>query len=81
MTVKLKRELQAFIKRQVREGKYSSASAAVAEAVHRLKIREQKIAWLQKELQVGLDELERGEGSEWDVEEMKSRLRKKYGKA
>ena len=79
MTLTLPPELQAYVDRQVQAGKFASADAAVAEAVQRMKAREEMIDGLRREVQVGIDELDRGEGAEWDVEELKSMLREKYG--
>jgi hypothetical protein len=33
---------------------------------------------LRAEIQIGLDQLEAGEGAEWDVEEHKARLRQQF---
>ena len=78
MTIKLAPDLQAFVDEQVRAGKYISPEAAVADAVQRLKVREERIACLRRELQPALDELDRGEGVEWDLDAMKAQLRAKY---
>lgn len=73
-------DLQQFLDQQVAAGKFASSDAAVAEAVRQMKNREEKLAWLRREIQIGIDELERGEGTPWDVEELKAELRQKYGK-
>lgn len=74
MTISLNPDLDKFIAEQVRAGKFSSAEDAVAEAVRRMKEREEKLAWLRREVQVGIDQIERGEAGPWDVEETKARL-------
>ncbi len=74
MTISLAPELQSFVNGLVRSGKFQSADAAVAQAVLLMKQREEKLAWLRREIQIGIDELERGEEEPWDVEEMKAEL-------
>jgi antitoxin ParD1/3/4 len=78
VTITLDPELQTFLEEQVRLGKYPSSEAAIADAVRRMSEREEKIAWLRRELQIGIDQIDRGEVSEWNVEEMKTKLRAKY---
>lgn len=79
MSITLSAELQAFIDEQVRSGAFPSPDAAVAEAVRQMKEREEKLAWLRREVRVGIDQLDRGEGRPWDVREPKAKLREKYG--
>jgi antitoxin ParD1/3/4 len=78
MVISLHPELEQFITRLVRTGQFKSPEAAVAEAVLRMKERDEKMTWLRSELQKGIDELDRGEATEWDVEEVKAKLREKY---
>jgi antitoxin ParD1/3/4 len=78
MTITLNQELQAFLSEQVRLGKYPSLDEAVADAIRQLKNREEKIGQLRREIQIGIDQLERGEGGEWNVEDVKAKLRAKY---
>ncbi|MGE5608384.1 MAG: type II toxin-antitoxin system ParD family antitoxin [Bacillota bacterium] len=80
MTISLSPELQRFVEEQVRSGRFVTADAAVAEAVRQMKEREEKLASLRREIQIGLDELDRGQGEPWDVEAMKADLRRKHGK-
>lgn len=66
MNVSLTRELERFIEEQVESGRYRSASEVVREAVRLLQQREEeravKLEALRKAVEVGLGELERGEG-------------------
>ena len=78
MVISLHPELEQFISHLVNKGQFKSPEAAVAEAILRMKEREEKLDWLRTELQKGLDELDRGEGTPWDVEEIKAKLRQKY---
>jgi putative addiction module CopG family antidote len=74
MTITLKPDLKKFVDKQVRLGRFKSPDAAVAHALKRLRDDEQKIAWLRKEIQKGINSLDRGEGTPWDVDEAKARL-------
>ena len=67
-------ELQQYVDGLVRDGEFPSADAAVAEAVQQMRMREEKLASLRREIQVSIDELDRGEGEPWDVEELKAEL-------
>ncbi|HEX2971954.1 MAG TPA: type II toxin-antitoxin system ParD family antitoxin [Tepidisphaeraceae bacterium] len=80
MTISLSPELQRFVEEQVRSGRFVTADAAVAEAVRQMKEREEKLVSLRQQIQVGLDELDRGQGEPWDVEVMKADLRRKHGR-
>lgn len=78
MVLRLSEDLQSFLEEQVRQGKYASADAVVSEAVQRMKEHEEKLTWLRRELQHGIDQADRGETVEWNPEAMKARLRAKY---
>jgi len=60
---------------------YSSASEVVREALRLLnaqeELRRQKFEDLRKEIQIGLDQLERGEVVSFDARRIKSLLRKR----
>lgn len=78
MTISLTPDLQQYVDNQVRDGRFASADAAVAEAVRMMKEREEKLAWLRREVQKGVDQLDRGEGAPLDIEEIKAEVRGKY---
>jgi antitoxin ParD1/3/4 len=80
MTIKLNPELEAYVEQKIREGKFPTAEAAVEDAVRRAKERDEQLTWLRREVRIGLDELDRGEGEPWDVEELKEQLYRKYGR-
>jgi antitoxin ParD1/3/4 len=77
MTISLNPELQRFVEEQVRAGKFDSPDAAVAEAVRFMKIREEKLAWLRAEIQKGIDDIEQGRVSDWNVEELQELIRRR----
>lgn len=81
MNVSLTPELEKLVNERVRSGMYSSASEVVREALRLLKaqeeLRRQKLEDLRKEIQIGLDQLNRGEAAPLNLEAMKRRLRKR----
>ena len=70
MTVTLTPDLEAKIREKVERGDYPDANEVVREAMRLLDEREHQLDALRAKLQVGLDELDRGEGDEWTPELM-----------
>lgn len=70
MGVKLSAELQARIEMKVLSGDYSSAEEVMSKALALLDDREEKLAWLRREIDKGLASLERGEHSTRSIEEI-----------
>lgn len=68
MTVQLPAELQAFVEEKVASGEYASTEAVVQASVKLLQGRERRLAELRREIQIGVDQLDRGEGVPWDVD-------------
>ncbi len=66
MNISLTPELEQLVKDKVISGKYHSVSEVMGEALRLLeerdRIRDQRIAELKAKIQVGIEELERGEG-------------------
>jgi len=66
MNISLTPELEQLVKDKVSSGKYHSVSEVMGEALRLLeerdRIREQRLAELKAKIQVGIEELERGEG-------------------
>ena len=58
---KLPAALEEFVASQVREGAYRSRKAAIVAAVLHQKRRSEQLAWLQSEIQKGLDSGPAGE--------------------
>lgn len=74
MHVSLTPELEARIKAKVESGLCNNASEVIREALrfmvaHEEWVQEVKIALLRKQIQVGVDQLENGEGSVIDSKE------------
>jgi antitoxin ParD1/3/4 len=76
MNVSLTPELERWISEKVEDGRYRSASEVVREGLRLLQEREEehaaRLEGLRREIQVGLDELDRGETV--DVEEVFDRV-------
>ncbi|MGI4787449.1 MAG: type II toxin-antitoxin system ParD family antitoxin [Janthinobacterium lividum] len=66
MNVSLTPELENLVQQKVQSGLYTSASEVVREALRLLNdrdtIQQQRLSELQREIKVGLDQLNRGEG-------------------
>ncbi|MBN3942682.1 MAG: type II toxin-antitoxin system ParD family antitoxin [Nostoc sp.] len=66
MNVSLTPELEQLVKDKVNSGRYHSVSEVMGEALRLLderdRLQEKRLAELKAKIQVGIDELERGEG-------------------
>jgi antitoxin ParD1/3/4 len=66
VNIPLTPELEQLVKDKVNSGRYHSVSEVMGEALRLLderdRIREQRLAELKAKIQVGIEELERGEG-------------------
>ena len=82
MNISLTRELEEYISRKIRSGLYKSASEVVREALRLLHEKDQidrsTLAELHREIQTGLDQLDRGEGipGEQVLAEIRGRARR-----
>ena len=70
-------ELDQFIQHEVASGRYASTEEVVCEAVRLLRDREVQRQALREWLQPGLEELDRGEIAEFDIEEIKAEFRRR----
>ncbi len=72
MHVSLTPHLEELVRDKVKSGLYNSASEVVREALRlmedRDRIRELRLEDLRKEIQIGIDQLERGESTEYTTE-------------
>ncbi|WP_169978083.1 type II toxin-antitoxin system ParD family antitoxin [Tautonia rosea] len=72
MDVSLTPELEKIIRSKVESGRYLSASEVVGEALRLLeerdRIREMRLEELRKEIQIGIDQADRGEVAPLDVQ-------------
>jgi putative addiction module CopG family antidote len=74
IAIRLPAALEKFIASQVREGRYRSREAAIVAAVSHQKRRSEQLAWLQSEVQKGLDS---GPAVEFDIEKIIRRGRRR----
>ncbi len=67
MSITLKADLEKRLQEKVRSGAYRSPEEVILAGLSLLENRDQKLAALRADLQVGLDQLDRGEGIDADV--------------
>jgi antitoxin ParD1/3/4 len=79
VTITLRDEDHRFIESAMKSGRYVTESEAVSDAIAELRAREElrqaRIAEIRDKVMVGIDQLERGEGTEWNVEDVKAKGR------
>ncbi len=79
VNVSLTPQLERYVKQKVSGGMYNSVSEVMREALRLLEerdaLREMKLKALREDLQAGLDELDRGEGTALNMEEIKVKAR------
>lgn len=82
MNISLTPELEMMVAEKVKTGMYSTASEVVREALRLLQERDEFRKWkleqLRKDVQVGLDQVERGEVVEWDPEKSLRNARERF---
>jgi antitoxin ParD1/3/4 len=75
MNVSLTPKLERWISSKVKEGKYQTASEVVREAVRQFADREERrklaLERLRREIDIGLQQIERGEATPLTLEEVK----------
>lgn len=72
--LKLPPALEEFVASQVRKGAYRNRNAAIVAAVSHQKRRSEQLAWLQSEIQKGLDS---GPGGDLDIGQVIRRGRRR----
>ena len=65
MNVSLTPELERLINDKVDTGSYQTASEVVREALRLLKLRDEGLVQLRRDIQAGFDQIERGEFTEY----------------
>jgi antitoxin ParD1/3/4 len=71
MTVEIPLEYQQFVTNAIACGEFKTEGEVIAEALRILEERRQTTEYLRREMQVGLDELDRGEFVEFDEASLK----------
>jgi putative addiction module CopG family antidote len=74
IAIRLPAALEKFIASQLRQGRYRNCEAAIVAAVLHQKQRSEQLAWLQSEVQKGLDS---GPAVEFDIEKIIRRGRRR----
>ena len=76
MNVSLTPELESLVQQKVQSGLYTSASEVVREALRLLNdrdtIQQQRLAELNREIKIGLDQLDRGESITYNDQSLKA---------
>jgi antitoxin ParD1/3/4 len=79
MNVSLTPQLESYVKQKVAAGMYNSVSEVMREALRLLEerdaLKEMKLAALQRDINEGIDELDRGEGTPLNMDEIKAKAR------
>ena len=71
MSVLLSPELEELVNDEMKSGQYKSANEVVREGLRLVRLRRERIATLKTEIQIGIDDIERGEYVEYtSVEEL-----------
>jgi antitoxin ParD1/3/4 len=65
MNVSLTPELEKLVNDEIKNGDYKSANEVVREGLRLVRLRRQKLAALRREIQIGVDQIERGEYHEY----------------
>ena len=77
VVITLKDEDQRFIEAAMKTGRDVTESEAVADAISELRAREElhqaRFAEFQTKIKIGLDQLDRGEGIDWNVADVKAK--------
>jgi antitoxin ParD1/3/4 len=81
IAVTIKEADRRFIEEAMKSGRYLSESEVVADAIAELKAREQirraQLAELKADIDIGIQQLNRGEGRTWNAEDIKAEGRKR----
>jgi len=80
MTITVPPQLEEIIQQELASGKYESEDQVIAEALHLLQKRECKLNALREEIQVGIKQLDNGEGDPLDMASIKEEISKKLAK-
>jgi antitoxin ParD1/3/4 len=82
MNVSLSRQLQGFIEKKVRTGRYQTASEVVREGLRLIEDRDTQRALqlrrLREDIKVGLDQVDKGQVAPLDVKKIKAEGRKRF---
>ena len=85
MEINLHPETAQFIRDQIEAGHYTDINEVIEDALNLLQNRKltpdqraAKLDRLRKDIQIGIDQLNRGEGTPWNVEEFLAEAHRRY---
>jgi antitoxin ParD1/3/4 len=78
MSETLPPDLKEFVQQAVASGEFASEDDVVIAGVRALRELKSRHAELQREIQVAIDELDRGEGETLDMDAIKAEVAKQY---
>jgi antitoxin ParD1/3/4 len=77
LSITLRDDDLRFIESAVKTGRYVSESEAVADAIAELRVREElrhaRLEEMRERVMLGLEQLDRGEGAAWDLEQIRAK--------
>lgn len=78
MSITLKPDLEKLVQEKVRSGAYRSPEEVIQASLSLLDSRDRKLAALRADLQVGIDQLDRGEVAGLDMEALIDELKAQH---
>ena len=75
-----KPDLEQFVHQRVKSGHYNSPSEVVEDALRLLQQSPRSLEEAREMIDIGLEQLDRGEGQVWDADDMKRRVRQSVAK-
>jgi Arc/MetJ-type ribon-helix-helix transcriptional regulator len=73
----LRDEDREFLERAMKSGRYATESEIVSDAIAELRtreeLRESRLGEIRRQVMIGVEQLDAGEGAEWSLEEVKAR--------
>ncbi len=73
MSITIPKDFQTFVSRGVASGRFRSEEEAVGEGLNLLRDREQKLDALRGDIQAGLEQLDAGQSTILDINDIKRR--------
>jgi len=81
MHINLSQEMEQYLQSKVGAGFYSNASEVVRDAIRRMREEDEKLAALRAAVQIGDDQLDRGEGVPYTPERLAAITEKAFANA
>lgn len=74
MSVSLPPDLEQFVRQELASGGYTSEDEILLEGLRLLQKRKKRLQHLQNDIQIGLDQLDQGEGALLDMEVVRAKV-------